>query len=1376
MSMKKWLCVLFAFSGLVSAEDIDLFTGNNPAGGNEPTVLIAWHTSANANANVTHGCTYDDGTGAPSMGNSVAGMEQCSLVNTMLALKNLPELLGKVKVGLMVFNKNGIENSYPNGLTKGGDDCGYLVLQPKLMHDGLTDPETGEVSESSTIDSFVAMVKSFQDSTNNSILANQAQTGDMVAETWAALNGLSTSCSGTDYSSVTTVSTECRDAVVVYLGNATKENASVKDGTGSPETVLSNELINAFSYAQGSDEHNFYMTPIAVTNLTNSGSANGGYWADEWTRFMKRVNVSDSAQADRNISTYTIAVYDPDPNLASKIDEEIFFYGKMASMGGGDSYEVEFDQPGKLTNIFIDIFNEVQAVNSVFSSATLPVSANTQGTFLNQIYIAMFRPDASAGPRWLGNLKQYQLGFDASGTIVLTDATQDPSSGPVTSATNINTGTLKGTAASFWTTNTPSGQADWPTEADEGFGFWVNSPSGDARSFDKPDGDLVEKGGAGQIARVQYLTSQAARKVYTCNSTACPTNATLPEFSTSNNTLTSNADTLFALSSSGAGSAAIRAGSIDKLNVTYACESIKVRGVNTTYCNFYEAVAGTLPAVRAESGNGQNQVAADHVDITPTDATFLPQTDCNNAMTDANTCEVLETGTHSVSGLKYFRVKMPSMPAGANNGGNQLEVTVYRYSTDAVVTQNSHGFSTGEQITLSSCAISASETVNGGAGVGLNQMTGGSFVTEAATINTANSYTIELNNVALGSHDVTCQGETLLSGTNLIQWVRGEDVTNNENLEGPCPLNNDGTRKYPDGTTSCNINIRPSIHGDVLHSRPAVINFGDINGDNPSGETDVIVFYGANDGLYRAINGNQTRSITLADGRVIPAGGELWSFVAPEFFTKLPRLFNDAPRIDYTGVVDDEAIPRDYFFDGITSILQDKRTTGATAGKSYIFLTARRGGAVVYAMDVTDPTQPPKILWKKTNADIPELAQTWSQPKIVEIKGHANPVMIMAAGYDADVEDCEPAGQCVDSNGNAVTRTTDEGRGIIILDVTDGSLVWAALGDCSGVAGATSSNCFDNSDFTVDFDKSFAADVTVVDRNFDGVVDRLYAADVGGGIWRVDLEPDGYSTTPTPADFQLIKIADISGTGNDARKFLFAPDVVPTNNFDAVVAVTGDREHPLFTSDSTPGLAYNVTNRFYMIKDTVSYDGDPNRSVAHEQSRAVLTEADLFNRTVGRCLDANNAPVDCTYNSSTGKYEDANGTEVTLVDFDGNGDLFDGYYFSFAGAGEKGVNAPVVVAGNVFFATNQPDAVPEDSCTANLGKARGYKVNFLTGDATTNVFVGGGMPPSPIAGLVTIGDETVPFIIGGEGPSAFDPSTPTLNLDPGRKRTYWYYK
>ena len=40
------------------------------------------------------------------------------------------------------------------------------------------------------------------------------------------------------------------------------------------------------------------------------------------------------------------------------------------------------------------------------------MSVNTQGTFLNQVYMGMFRPDATASPRWMGNLKEFKFSLD----------------------------------------------------------------------------------------------------------------------------------------------------------------------------------------------------------------------------------------------------------------------------------------------------------------------------------------------------------------------------------------------------------------------------------------------------------------------------------------------------------------------------------------------------------------------------------------------------------------------------------------------------------------------------------------------------------------------------------------------------------------------------------------------------------------------------------------------------------------------------------------------------------------------------------------------------------------------------------------------------
>src|SRR6185436_8164893 len=93
------------------------------------------------------------------------------------------------------------------------------------------------------------------------------------------------------------------------------------------------------------------------------------------------------------------------------------------------------------------IFTEVQAVNSVFASTTLPVSVNVRGTNLNQVYIGVFRPDENKAPRWLGNLKLYKLGVDsATQNLFLADANGRP-------AENASTGFISSNATSFWTTD-----------------------------------------------------------------------------------------------------------------------------------------------------------------------------------------------------------------------------------------------------------------------------------------------------------------------------------------------------------------------------------------------------------------------------------------------------------------------------------------------------------------------------------------------------------------------------------------------------------------------------------------------------------------------------------------------------------------------------------------------------------------------------------------------------------------------------------------------------------------------------------------------------------------------------------------------------------
>ncbi len=162
--------------------------------------------------------------------------------------------------------------------------------------------------------------------------------------------------------------------------------------------------------------------------------------------------------------------------------------------------------------------------------------------------------------------------------------------------------------------------------------------------------------------------------------------------------------------------------------------------------------------------------------------------------------------------------------------------------------------------------------------------------------------------------------------------------------------------------------MRPSIHGDVLHSRPIAINYG--------GSRGVVVFYGTNDGVLRAVNGNQTG---------YGAGSELWAFVAPEHFSALNRLRENDPEVRFpsTPSANITARPRDYYFDGPIGAYQNTAT-----GKVALFAGMRRGGRSIYAFNVSNPSQP-RLMWGigPGTSGYANIGQTWSMPRVSRVKG-----------------------------------------------------------------------------------------------------------------------------------------------------------------------------------------------------------------------------------------------------------------------------------------------------------------------------------------------------------------------------------------------------
>ena len=239
------------------------------------------------------------------------------------------------------------------------------------------------------------------------------------------------------------------------------------------------------------------MSPTTTTSCGTATLGNPhnqkGYYTDEWARYMYA----------HGITTFTIGLIGP----ACQADY-VALLTNTAKVGGGKYFETQNTQ--ELKDALGAALGAMIAKNSVFASVSLPVSVSTQGYYLNQVFIGMFRPDRTALPRWVGNLKQYRLGRPAGQPtgIELQDART-----PAQSAISIaRTGFIDTCALSYWTPSTADSY--WET-------FTAPTCAGYPGSSNTPDGDVVEKGGHGYKLRGSAAATSMSRNMKTCNGATC---------------------------------------------------------------------------------------------------------------------------------------------------------------------------------------------------------------------------------------------------------------------------------------------------------------------------------------------------------------------------------------------------------------------------------------------------------------------------------------------------------------------------------------------------------------------------------------------------------------------------------------------------------------------------------------------------------------------------------------------------------------------------------------------------------------------------------------------------------------------------------------
>ena len=562
-----------------------------------------------------------------------------------------------------------------------------------------------------------------------------------------------------------------------------------------------------------------------------------------------------------------------------------------------------------------------------------------------------------------------------------------------------------------------------------------------------------------------------------------------------------------------------------------------------------------------------------------------------------------------------------------------------------------------------------------------------------ASANDLNEANAAITKAMLGYPTMTDAERTII-----LQWARGLDI-----------FDEDG-----DGDDT---DIR-RLYGDPLHAKPLLITYGGTDA-NP----DITLYAGTNEGQLLAIDTYD--------------GTEQFSFVPQELLSNLVTLFIDSATDDHVYGLDG---PLTSWLNDVNGngILYDATDTLETDEFVYLYQGMRRGGKNYYAFDVTDRSAP-LLKWEILGGtgDFYELAQTWSAATHgkIKINGVDKDVLFFGGGYD------------IDEDNNTTAIDDSEGRAIFIVDAETGAKLWQAgkadTGDASG----------GDPDLIIDdMTNSIPADLTVIDVDGDGYKDIIYAADMRGQIFRIDIDNDnsGASTLATGG-----VIAQLGGNGiAENRRFYYAPDVsLSGDRSHLTIAIgSGYRAHPLDTDIQD---AFFVIHDYNVTGPALDINGDPEYTA--------ITMSDLYDATDNIIAEGTAAQISTARTALAA----SQGFYIWLNENDG----------SFAG--EKVLAKSLTYSDMINFTTYKPVASPSGTCSPSQGVASAYLISAVDGTPVKDLdlsggdtftrddrrinLVRGGIPPEPSI----IFHKNGPIILIGteKGPD------PDLNTSP--HKIYW---
>lgn len=436
----------------------------------------------------------------------------------------------------------------------------------------------------------------------------------------------------------------------------------------------------------------------------------------------------------------------------------------------------------------------------------------------------------------------------------------------------------------------------------------------------------------------------------------------------------------------------------------------------------------------------------------------------------------------------------------------------------------------------------------------------------------------------------------------------------------------------------------PKNIGGVIHSLPQLVTYGidlDTNGKFNATTRKDSVLYGSMDGALHLIDDKTGQEqftfipkeiLDLQSGALIKGGQTTDS--------KLPYGV-DAPWNVYTTY----NITSNTTGTGTSAV-----TTNSYAAKQ-VFASGglRMGGSSYYNLDITNPTTPSMVYSVGSNyanilagqpkkadgtvdttlkgmqngtlgttgdqAAFARMGQSWGKPSVGFVRSGGKKVMVnfLPGGYDTRYETVNFAASSSNlAQGNAVymvrvgEEKEDSTTKKVTIDTTSdkGKLLWwasyAASKNGTTTAARPTSVTLQKTEHS-DLTASIVTEIRTVDRNYDGYTDFIYFADLGGRVWRADIN-NNKDTDNFRVD-RLVKLLDVSnqkGGSDVAPRFYERPlftvtdEVVEGSPIAQITVGTGNRSLPVSDKRDTnmPDAIYSFMDREAGKKDLFCYKTD----------------------------------------------------------------------------------------------------------------------------------------------------------------------------------------